>query len=182
MDTKYLVVFPVVGPAKGVIEAVMERVAEISGKVPVNTKLPPHITLHPPIQGITRSDLVDLVAFLVRRERGFNVATSVPTFFGKELYVLPIESQPLALARLWSGLYRGVVNFLGQKSGPYDDFNTLHITLGDGLSKASQATHHQLASLIIPRLELLLDMVVVYEKVAGGVWNPVKTFVLPTAS
>lgn len=179
MAYKYMVLFPIRGTDGERILSLMDQVAELTGIVPPHYKLLPHVTFHRPIEGIDEQVLINLVRGMTLVVRQTRVRYNSLDAFGKHFVVLPVHGTRL-LNTLWVGINSLLSKLPEYQHGPFDDDNTLHITVGAGLSDIFDDAWPRIRQIDIEGHTIPLDLVELHRKpVEGGRWELVEAFQIP---
>lgn len=134
MKYKYLIHFPIPEPYRSQIIAYMDHIEHLTGVPAPYHKLPPHMTFHRPIEGVSEERILSLTQSMVLQIPQTRIVTYSFFPFGKRYIVLPAHATR-GVASLWVGITNLLSMLPEYKHGPYDSDNTLHITVADHMSE-----------------------------------------------
>lgn len=179
MGTKYCIVALVTPSMKQVIHQLMDQVVRICHGEPLYHKMPPHITLHPPVMGIEADAVIAIVTRALPPSR-IELTTARLTMLGEKLLVATIAAQPLKLSRLWATLHDSM-RAAGHQAGEFEDDNTLHLTITDKLHHVVPGRRNRLLrELKLEPTTFSLTAIVIYQKDADNEpWRELERFELP---
>jgi hypothetical protein len=176
---KYLVLFPIPEPFNGQICLLMEKVASITGTQPPFWQLTPHMTFHRPLAGIDEDVLKNLVASAVLQMRRTRITLSGLFPFGKQYIVLPAQATR-SVASLWVEINNLLSRLPEYEHGPYDDDNTLHVTVASKTSAVFDRAWPAIQGIRVESMTIPLQTICVCKKpIEGGKWENVASFSIP---
>lgn len=185
---KYLILFPIRGWHADRLVELMDWVATHTKLPPPHVNLPPHVTFHKPIQGMTGDEVANLVASMTLQVKRTRIKHGEHLFaFGKHYIVIPIHATN-ALANLWAGITRLLSSVPTYEHDPYAHDNTLHITIAAKTTDVFDKIWLDVRDTHIPSpdalaeqgQEILLESVELWKKpVKGGKWEFLREFPIP---
>lgn len=178
---KYIASIPITGePCERVINY-MDQIATYTKVPPPHIKMAPHVTLHRPIAGISKTDLAKLVDGLSQLVfKKARIRYSGMDCFGTNFIVLPIHASR-TVAEIWTDMNEQLRRFAEYEHGPFDHDNTLHVSLAGGIHQVfarSWPSIEKMKMSIEPR-DINVEYLELHRKpLEGGSWEQIERFTL----
>ncbi len=174
---KYLVLFAVPNPHLGELEELARKMAEKTGLPPPS--LGPHVTFHRPIKNIAEEKILDLTESMVLQVKRTRVTVSHLFPFGKQFIVLPVHATRV-VADLWTGITNLLLRLPEYEHGPYDDDNTLHITVAEKTHRVFDRIWPEVQNMFRQEMNIPMETIEVHRKPQeGGKWERIALFQIP---
>lgn len=176
---KHLIMFPIPHPYRKELCRLMDRVASETGIPAPHMKLPPHVTFHRPLEGISETTLQKLITSTTLRMRQTRITVNSLFPFGKHYIVLPVQATR-SVAALWVGINNLLSRLPEYEHGEYDDDNTLHITVAAKTSAVFDTAWPTIQKIHVKPMVIPLRTIVLCRKTEGGEkWETMQKFHIP---
>ena len=173
---RYLLAYVVTGPAGSAIDGLrreIERRFDVHGAM----RLPPHITLVPPFVAADQAALMTRIEAALVGARPFTVGVTGFGYFNESVCFIGVE-QPREIFAIKEALEKGIAEVITPNGRPQRETH-FHLTLA--YKDVTPPTFRQIKAFLEaekpPVAGLTVDNVTLLQH-DGGVWVPVKTFVL----
>jgi hypothetical protein len=177
---KYIVLFTVDAGYRSTICRLMDAVAKYTGIAPPYVKLPAHITFHRPIVGIDEETLECLVQSMALQIHQTRIRLGQLDHFGKQFIVLPVIGTR-RLNAFWVGINDLLSRLPSYEHGPFDEDNTLHVTIAEKTSHVFDKVWPLITDLRIEPTDIPVRHVEVWRKPLydiEGRWEILRSFPL----
>lgn len=175
---KYLACFSIPHPHAGDIRRLMHRVAGMTHTKPLCEKLDPHITIYRPLIGVDECAVMNIIEQEVQRARSTMITTDRLSHFETEHIVLPVRAA-LGVTMLWVDISRRLSKLAGGDPDQYTFDNTLHVSVASKTTPRFKQAWPQVKKIEVEPMHIKLEEIVLYWKVHGMRWEPLRAFPFP---
>lgn len=178
-NVQYIIVSLIPQPFEHRLERLMDEIGSIIHMTPLYQKFPPHITLHPPLTGISEIALRNALGQTISYAKEATITLDGRPFpFGKKYIVLPVYPT-LGVASLWADLTRDLSCLHGYKRLVRTTDRTLHVTLAKKISNKFNRTWPRIKKVETEPMTFKLENIVLYRQINGDPWESIRTFNVP---